>query len=130
MKQLIDKIINSDIYDIKNSLSLHYVMLFSHLENLTKILNEKYYEKYFYLEETNSVLYFKEIFDLSTHHPGKTIHIEESYCAEYFIVNLSTNEFQEEAINIGEFFNIFSKLKLATEKQISIFNKFKFFLKN
>ena len=127
MKQLIDKIINSDIYDIKNSLSLHYVMLFSNLENLTKILNEKYYKQYFYLEETNSVLYFKEIFNLSTYHPGKNIHIEETYCAEYDIIDLFTNKFQEEAINIREFFNIFSKLKLATEKQISIFNKFKFF---
>jgi hypothetical protein len=123
MKQLIDKIINSDLYDIKNSLSLHYVMLFSNLENLTKILNKKY----FYLEETNSVLYFKDIFDLSTYHPGKNINIEETYCAKYFIVDLSTNKFQEESINIREFFNIFSKLKLATEKQISIFNKFKFF---
>ena len=126
MKQLTDKIINSDIYEIKNSLSLHYVMLFSNLENLTKILNEKYYKNYFYLEETNSVLYFNEIFDLSTYHPGKNIHIEEAYCADYLIVDLSTNKFQEESINIGEFFNIFPKLKLATEKQISIFNKFKY----
>jgi hypothetical protein len=83
---------------------------------VVNILNEKYYKQYFYLEETNSILYFKEIFDLLTYHPGKNIHIEETYCAEYFIFNLSTNNFQEEAINIREFLNIFSKLKLATEK--------------